>query len=266
MRAVVFACPQDDIFKKEHGMAYICEEELLEIYNLLEPKLVNLGFEPEIALIRDYLLKIKISENDSVLGKLIIDYSPKRVSHNFRRDSDLAEEQFKRIIKLLGEEGRVKDKKVPAKKAEVEQKAKTFEIAVETQYYAYADGSFIESSIGYGAVILKDKDIVAELSGKVDSPDAFNSRQVGGEIQAVIEVLEWCKNEKVEEITIIYDFQNIEKWATGKYKTNTPMTQAYKQYIDNCDISIKWKKVESHTGIPLNDRADELAKRGALGE
>lgn len=38
---------------------------------------MNSGLEPEIALIRDYLLKIKVSENDKVLGKLIIDYSPK---------------------------------------------------------------------------------------------------------------------------------------------------------------------------------------------
>ena len=69
--------------------------------------------------------------------------------------------------------------------------------------------------------------------------------------------------EGIEEVTIIYDFKNIEMWATGRYKTNTPMTQAFKNYIDNCNISITWYKVDSHTGISLNDRADELAKMGA---
>ena len=244
-------------------MPYICENELISIYNSLEPKFVNAGLEPEIALIRDYMLKIKVSENDRALGKLIIDYSPKKQSYNFRRDSDLSEEQFTRIIELLGQSDKLKEKSVPSVKPSKKQKSVVPEIAVSTSYYAYVDGSFIEGSTGYGAVILKEGKIAAELSGKVDSEEAFASRQVGGEIRAVIEVLEWCKKEKVKEITIFYDFQNIEKWATGEFRTNTPMTQAYKDYIDNCGISIIWQKVDSHTGVELNDRADELAKNGA---
>lgn len=244
-------------------MTYICEEELVSIYNSLEQSFLSSGLEPEIALIRDYLLKIKVSENDRVLGKLIIDYSPKKQNHNFRRDSDLSEEQFKRIIALLGQSDKLKEKSNSEKKNSNKPKSTAPDIVISTLYYAYVDGSFIEGCTGYGAVILMDGTIVAELSGKVDTPEAFTSRQVGGEIQAVIEVLEWCKKEKVKEITILYDFQNIEKWATGKFKTNTPMTQAYKEYIDNCDILITWHKVESHTGIELNDRADMLAKNGA---
>lgn len=245
-------------------MAYICEEELKSIYNDLEPRLLALGLEPEIALIRDYLLKIKLIENDNPLGKLIIDYSPKRQSHNFRRDSDLSEEQFKRITGLLGVTANQKVKNNEENKNL--QKTKIFfDYNVSTLHYAFVDGSFIDGCTGYGAVILKEKDIVAELSGKVDSPEAFNSRQVAGEIQAVIEVLEWCKNEDIREITIFFDFQNIEKWATGKFRTNTPMTQAYKAYIDKSEVKVTWVKVESHTGIELNDRADALAKKGAKG-
>ncbi len=244
-------------------MAYICEDELISIYNSLEQSFLSCGLEPEIALIRDYLLKIKVSENDKVLGKLIIDYSPKKQAHNFRRDSDLSEEEFTRIIALIGQSDKLREKCNSEKKTSNKKKSNVQEILVTTLYYAYVDGSFIEGRTGYGAVILKDGMIVAELSGKVDTPEAFTSRQVGGEIQAVIEVLEWCKKEKVKEITILYDFQNIEKWATGKFRTNTPMTQAYKEYIDNCDISITWHKVDSHTGIELNDRADMLAKNGA---
>ncbi len=245
-------------------MAYICEEELKSIYNDLEQKLLALGLEPEIALIRDYLLKIQLTENNKALGKLIIDYSPKRKSHNFRKDSDMSEEQFKRITDLLGVIGISNSTVKNNIDSKSTQRSKgSFDLNISTSYYAFVDGSFIDGCTGYGAVILRDKDVVTELSGKVDSPEAFNSRQVAGEIQAVIEVLEWCKSQNINEITIFYDFQNIEKWATGKFRTNTPMTQAYKEYVDNSFVKITWVKVESHTGIELNDRADVLAKNGA---
>ena len=97
-------------------MSYICEEELVSIYNSVEPILLSSGLEPEIALIRDYLLKIKVSENDKVLGKLIIDYSPKRQTHNYRKDSDLPEEQFTRIIGILGGSEKLKEKSGSEKK------------------------------------------------------------------------------------------------------------------------------------------------------
>lgn len=250
-------------------MPAICEQELLEIYHRLEPLFLNQGFSTEIALIRDYLLKIKISENGNDLGKLNIDYSPKKGSHNFRKDSDLDEKNFQRILGILGVSQ-------PAKKLENSQtngtpnKQKPQALAPkivkdvsDVNVHAYVDGSFIEGSVGYGAVILEQGTVVAEISGAVDSPDAFNSRQVGGEIQAVLEVLKWCKRNEVSQIAVFYDFQNIEKWATGEYRTNTPMTQAYKKSVDESGITIVWVKVESHTGVALNDRADELAKNGA---
>ena len=82
-------------------MAYICEDELLNIYNSLEPKFESLGIETEVALIRDYLLKVTLSEAGNTLGKLIIDYSPKKGSHKFRRDSDLSEAEFEQILKQV---------------------------------------------------------------------------------------------------------------------------------------------------------------------
>ena len=245
-------------------MAYICEQELLNIYESLNPKLAVNGLEAEIALVRDYLLKVKISEKGVGLGKLIIDYSPKKRAHGFRKDTDLPEEQFNRILSLLGEA--IPEKTNPSPKANTNK-----DIVIPPTkdvsgicYHAYVDGSFIDGRVGYGAVILEKESIVAELSGAVDTPEAFNSRQVGGEIQAVIEVLDWCKKKNVADIAIFYDFQNIEKWATGAYRTNTPMTQAYKLYIDACKVKITWVKVASHTGVPLNDRADVLAKQGAM--
>lgn len=253
-------------------MSYICENELRDIYNMLAPVLTQHGFACQIAMIRDYMLKIWIDEDGQRLGKLIVHYSPKKNSFSYRKDSDLSQEQYDRVVSLLtGQISMGWGLSCPGEKENCPKPQKEKSVAeidfntLSTQYQAFVDGSFIESQIGYGAVILDRGNTVAELYGRVDDPDAFASRQVGGEIRAVIETLEWCKKHSIGEITIFYDFQNIEKWAVGSYKTNTPMTQAYKQYIDSCGIRIVWYKVESHTGIALNDRADELAKMGARG-
>lgn len=260
--------------KGKYEMAYICESELMAIYDRLSPVLAEHGYASEIAMIRDYMLKISLSTDGEKLGKLIVDYSPKKGSFSFRKDSDLSQEHYDRVTELLTgqigmtlgatDHGTEKADKAPKPKERKTAESIDFN-ALPTRYQAFVDGSFIEGQIGYGAVILDRGQIVAELCGRVDDPDAFSARQVGGEIRAVMETLEWCKKHGITEISIFFDFQNIEKWAVGSYKTNTTMTQAYKQYIDACGIRIHWYKVESHTGIALNDRADELAKTGARG-
>jgi len=255
-------------------MAYICESELMAIYERLSPVLAKHGYECEVAMIRDYMLKILLGTDGEKIGKLIVDYSPKKGSFSFRKDSDLSQEQFDRVVELLtGQIGMrlnaAGQEPGDADNAQKPMKRKTAESidfsSIPTRYQAFVDGSFIEGQIGYGAVILDRGQTIAELFGRVDDPDAFSSRQVGGEIRAVMETLEWCKEHNIAEISIFYDFENIEKWAVGGYRTNTPMTQAFKRYIDACGIRIHWYKVESHTGVDLNDRADELAKMGARG-
>lgn len=256
-------------------MPYICENELKKIYESIQPELNEIGFSTGIALIRDYMLKVSVTEGEIMIGKLIIDYSPKKRSYSYRKDTDMAEEQYDRILSLLTGQvgmGFSKSPSVPFSSLEKPKKTKegmpdeTVDYdTLPTQYQAYVDGSFIESAIGYGAVILKRGEPVDEIYGRVDDPEAFASRQVGGEIRAVIETLEWCGKNGISDITVFYDFRNIEKWATGEFKTNNPMTQEYKRYIDSCGIRVYWRKVESHTGIAFNDRADELAKMGARG-
>ena len=66
----------------------------------------------------------------------------------------------------------------------------------------------------------------------------------------------------VRELTILYDYMGIEQWATGKWKTNNPATQAYKDFMnpDHRKVDIKFEKVAAHTGIEGNEMADVMAK------
>lgn len=134
------------------------------------------------------------------------------------------------------------------------------------KFEVYSDGSYLNGKVGYGAVILKNDECIQELYGRVSDSYAVSSRQVGGEIKAVEHSLTWCSQNNVNDVTIYYDFENIEKWATGKYKANKLLTQKFKKFIDDCSINISWVKVKSHVGIKWNEAADVLAKKGTLSE
>jgi ribonuclease HI len=130
-------------------------------------------------------------------------------------------------------------------------------------YHIYVDGSYINGSTGYGAVILKDGEVIEELSGAVTDSTLAETRQVAGELRAVEEALSWCERNGVNEVSIFYDYDGIEKWATGAWKTNQALTQGYARAVRASPIRISWRKVTSHTGDRWNDHADLLAKRGA---
>lgn len=134
---------------------------------------------------------------------------------------------------------------------------------IKHQYEIYVDGSFINGATGYGAVILKNGKVVDELSGAVAASEVNNTRQVAGELIAVKEALKWCREHSIAEVSIYYDYLGIEKWATGQWKTNQPLTKEYALFVRECPIKIHWHKVASHTGNRWNDRADALAKKGA---
>jgi ribonuclease HI len=134
------------------------------------------------------------------------------------------------------------------------------------RYEIYVDGSFINGATGYGVVVLKNGNVVAELSGSVPELVVDGSRQVAGELVAVKEALKWCQQQSISEVWIYYDYYGIEKWATRQWKANLPLTIDYARCVGECPIKIHWNKVNSHSGNQWNDRADLLAKQGAAAQ
>lgn len=125
---------------------------------------------------------------------------------------------------------------------------------------AYVDGSYREGKVGWGAVIVKDDELYGELSGLLDEEEVQGTRQVAGELKAVKEVIFWCKEQKVKEIYIYYDYTGIKEWITGAWKAKNSVTQDYRDYVRASGINIYWVKVKSHSGNRYNDKADKLAR------
>ena len=194
---------------------------------------------------RDYLLSVSVfDQNGRNRGKFNLYYSPKR-------------DRFKLQTKGL-------DQPVADFLEELLTGKKTRSVK-KNGFLAYVDGSFIEGRIGFGAVIIKDSRIVGRHSGRVaDTEQTTSMRQVTGELQAVLEVLKWCRKKDLESITVFYDYNGIAEWARGQWKTNNPVTRKYRDIMQQVDITIKWEKVAAHSGDRYNDMADNLAKEGAF--
>ncbi len=125
----------------------------------------------------------------------------------------------------------------------------------------YVDGSFSNGSTGYGVVILRAGEVIEELSGLVPAEFVGGTNQIAGELYAVREAIHWCKRNSVREIDVFYDYDGIEKWASGEWKTKQHLTRNYAELIRNSGININWHKVNSHTGNRCNEKADELARK-----
>ena len=132
---------------------------------------------------------------------------------------------------------------------------------------AYVDGSYNvkTTEFSYGAVIFVG-DTVVEMSKAFLDPDLAAMRNVAGEIMGARAAMEYCIEHGFDKLDIYYDYQGIEKWCTGDWKTTKPGTTKYKEYYDSIKarLNVRFVKVKGHSGDKYIDRADKLAKT-ALG-
>jgi len=197
---------------------------------------------------RDYSVKISVTKNKHNYGNIILYYKPSRDSFTLGTHE-------------------LRDKSIVPEIEDVwfGKKSKQITAPTNDDIHIYVDGSFIDGKIGYGVVILRGDQIIHEASGKMENEksDVLKMRQVSGEIQAVYEGLAWAQSNGIKSLHIHYDYQGLEFWATGKWRTNNQYTAAYQRHVQNAQIKIVWHKVEGHSGNRWNDRADELARNAA---
>lgn len=133
--------------------------------------------------------------------------------------------------------------------------------------YAFVDGSYNPKTkvSGWGGFLVLPGGREIELTGSTDRPDAVSMRNVAGEIMGCMDAVQHALGEGLDGLTILYDYTGIECWATGAWSANKPGTMAYQKFMQAAmsefKLDIKFQKVEAHTGIPGNERADQLAKR-----
>ena len=132
----------------------------------------------------------------------------------------------------------------------------------------YVDGSFNAHTkeYGYGCVVIENQKVVKEMYGKGSHEDYVSMRNVSGEIFGCQVAIEYAIAQGYPRVYIYYDYEGIEKWAIGAWKTNKIGTIAYAKKIKEFrqQIEIHFIKVLAHSGDIYNERADQLAKK-AIG-
>jgi len=133
---------------------------------------------------------------------------------------------------------------------------------------AYVDGSYEHSirEYGSGVVILKNNNVEKTYSTKGKKESLVGMRNVAGEIEAAKIAMNYCLDNNIENLILYFDYEGIEKWCTGVWKTNKEGTIEYKKFYDSIKskLNVEFVKVKAHSGNKYNEEADKLAK-AAIG-
>ena len=133
----------------------------------------------------------------------------------------------------------------------------------EKEAVCYVDGSYSKemNMFSYGAVIFYNSEKYTFSKAFAD-PELISMHNVAGEIKGSEFVMQYCIDNGIKSVDIYYDYEGIEKWCTGEWKTNKVGTQKYKQFYQDASkkLNVNFIKVKGHSGDEYNDLADTLAK------
>lgn len=232
-------------------------DELNLAVDKFKPVLEEQGWVVRVLPPKAYAVKLQITMNDRFVGYAIIYYSPKKKLYNFGtrelKDNTVAE-IANEVWNKLEISGNITD---GAEKHLSSKLGKPGTIV-------YVDGSHRNGIATYGLVAIDNGEMVHEDAGLVLREDWLAHHNIAGEMEGVLQALNWSAKMGLKEVTIVHDYEGLAKWATGEYQAKTTATRQYVEEVGASSVRITWQWVRGHGNDPWNERADQLAK-SALG-
>lgn len=130
----------------------------------------------------------------------------------------------------------------------------------------YVDGSF-QPGLGkyaFGCVFLPESGEIRIAYGNGSEPDSLKQRNVAGEMLGAMYAVRVAMASGYEAVTLCYDYEGVEKWVTGAWRSKTELTRKYAEAMRRWggSIRISFRKVAAHTNVEYNELADRIAKKG----
>lgn len=133
--------------------------------------------------------------------------------------------------------------------------------------YIFVDGSYspTRKMAGWGWVAVLNDTIISESCGAI--PEATQSRNISGELEATIEAIKWClaymkRFEVTGKPIIVHDYIGIGNWACGYWEASTEVAVRYQKFMESRVEKFEFEKVSGHKGIKWNEYADALTRKG----
>lgn len=140
------------------------------------------------------------------------------------------------------------------------------DVPEEGSLLAYVDGSYDDSlkKYAFGCVFLLPDGRIYTEYGNGDNEQSLQLRNVTGEMLGAMYAVRVAILNHYARLEIRYDYQGIEKWVTGEWRSKTELTQKYAQAMREWkkSIEIGFTKVPAHSNVYYNELADKLAKTG----
>lgn len=131
---------------------------------------------------------------------------------------------------------------------------------------AYVDGSYEDflKKYAFGCVFLLPDGHIYTQCGNGDREESLRHRNVTGEMLGAMYAVKTAMVNGYRGIELRYDYQGIEKWVTGEWRSKTELTQKYARAMRDWGrtIEIRFSKVTAHSNVRYNELADSVAKRG----
>lgn len=133
---------------------------------------------------------------------------------------------------------------------------------------AYVDGSYDDSlkKYAFGCVFLLADGRVYTRYGNGNNEQSLQHRNVTGEMLGAMYAVKLAMFNGFQKMELRYDYQGIEKWVTGEWRSKTELTKKYAEAMREWgkSIEIKFTKVAAHTNVRYNELADKMAKKGLI--
>ncbi|WP_304734527.1 ribonuclease H family protein, partial [Parasutterella excrementihominis] len=130
---------------------------------------------------------------------------------------------------------------------------------------AFVDGSFDTEvgKYGSGVVAFRPDGHKEELFRAGQNPKFIGTKNVAGELFAVLLALDWAVCSEISKLKIYHDYEGVHKWLSSEWKPQSPVSKMYVEiYKHKYEglLLVDFVKVNGHSNNKYNDLADRLAK------